>query len=380
MVKNGIDCVDRWHKVFDGKRLGLITSISGVDRNLNSTIDILHKKFRLTALFGPEHGVRGNIGAGGDVEDYKDPDTGLPVYSLYRRNSKRLTREMLDLVDAVVYDIQDLGVRYYTYISTMIYALEECARFHKELIILDRYNPLGDLVEGNCLKPGFESFVGAYPLCMRYGLSVGELALMVNAEKNLGCRLTIIPCEGLSRHTMHPDTGHVWVMPSPAMPRYETALVYAGACLFEGTNISEGRGTAAPFEMIGAPFINAGKLVKYMTEKKLPGVLFSTAYFTPFFSKFQGEACEGVHIHVTDCRAFRSTVCGLELLDAIRTIYEDRFAFLDPYEGSTRPMEDLLFGSDQLTGKTASKEELLAGFERDSKAFSERKKAYHLYG
>jgi uncharacterized protein YbbC (DUF1343 family) len=214
---------------------------------------------------------------------------------------------------------------------------------------------------------------------MRYGLTVGELALMVNAEKNLGCRLTVIPCEGWNRHTMHPETGHVWVIPSWGIPRYETALVYAGTCLFEGTNISEGRGTTAPFEIIGAPFINAGKLVRHMTEKRLPGVLFSPVYFTPCFSKFQGEACEGIHIHVTDSRAFRSTICGLELLEAIKTIYEDRFAFLDPYEGSTRRMEDLLFGSDQLTKKTASKEELLAGFERDAKAFSERKKAYHLY-
>lgn len=379
MVKNGIDCVDRWHKVLEGKRLGLITSISGVDRHLNSTIDILHKKYRLTALFGPEHGVRGNVGAGGDVEDYIDKDTGLPVYSLYRKNSKRLTWDMLDKVDAVVYDIQDLGVRYYTFISTMIYALEECARYEKELIILDRYNPLGDLAEGNCLKPGFESFVGAYPLCMRYGLTVGELALMVNEEKKLGCRLTVIPCEGWNRHTMHPETGHVWVMPSPGIPRYETAMVYAGTCLFEGTNISEGRGTTAPFEIVGAPFVDAGKLVKHMTEKRLPGVLFSPAYFTPYFSKFKGEACEGIHIHVTDSRAFRSTICGLELLDAIKTIYEDRFSFLDPYEGSTRRMEDLLFGSDQLTKNASSKEELLAGFERDAKAFSERKKAYHLY-
>ncbi len=379
MVKNGIDCVDRWHKVLNGKRLGLITSVSGVDRHLNSTIDILHKKYRLTALFGPEHGVRGNISAGGDVEDYTDSCTGLPVYSLYRRNSKRLTEEMLKQVDAVVYDIQDLGVRYYTFISTMIYAMEECARFEKEFIILDRYNPLGDVVEGNCLKPGFESFVGAYPLCMRYGLTVGELALMVNEEKNLGCRLTVIPCEGWSRQAMHPETGHVWVMPSPGMPRYETALMYSGTCLFEGTNISEGRGTTAPFEIIGAPFVDASMLVKHMTEKRLPGVLFSPAYFTPYFSKFKGEACEGIHIHVTDSLEFRSVLCGLELLLAIRTIYKDQFAFLDPYEGSTRRMEDLLFGSDQLTEKNVSREELFAGFERDEKAFIKRKKAYHLY-
>lgn len=379
MVKNGIDCIDNYDAVFRDKKLGLLTSVSGVDRNLNSSIEILHKKYALTALFGPEHGVRGNVGAGGIVDDYIDSYTGIPVSSLYRRDSKKLTKEMLDQVDAVVYDIQDLGVRYYTFISTMIYALEECARYGKEFIILDRYNPLGDKVEGNCLKPGFESFVGVYPLCMRYGLTVGELALMVNTEKKLGCQLTVIPCEGWKRNTMHPDTGNVWVMPSLGMPRYDTALLYTGNCLFEGTNLSEGRGTAAPFEIIGAPFIDAIELVKNMTEKKLPGVLFSPVYFKPSFSKFQGEECEGIHIHITNNREYQSALSGLELLDSIQKLYEDKFSFLEPFEGSTRRFEDLLFGSDQLTKRLASKEELLAEYERDVRAFSERKREYHIY-
>lgn len=379
MVKNGIDCIDKYDAVFRGKKLGFITSISGVDRKLHSSIEILHKKYGLTALYGPEHGVRGNVGAGGIIADYIDRYTGIPVYSLYRKDSKKLTKEMLDKVDAVIYDIQDLGVRYYTFISTMIYALEECARYGKEFMILDRYNPLGDKVEGNCLKPGFESFVGAYPLCMRYGLTVGELALMVNTEKKLGCQLTVIPCEGWERNTMHPDTGNIWVMPSLGMPRFDTALLYAGTCLFEGTNLSEGRGTAAPFEIIGAPFINAIELVKSMTEKRLPGVLFSPVYFRPSFSKFQGEECEGVHIHITDSQEYQSALCGLELLDSIQKLYEGKFAFLEAPEGSTRRFADLLFGSDRLSKKSASKEELLEEYERDVCAFSERKKAYHMY-
>lgn len=379
MVKNGIDCIDNYDAVFRGKKLGLLTSISGVDRNLNSSIEILLKKYGLTALFGPEHGVRGNVGAGGIVDDYIDSYTGIRVYSLYRRDSKKLTKEMLDQVDAVIYDIQDLGVRYYTFISTMIYALEECARYEKEFIILDRFNPLGDKVEGNCLKPGFESFVGAYPLCMRYGLTVGELARMVNTEKKLGCQLTVIPCEGWKRNTMHPDTGNVWVMPSLGMPRYDTALLYTGTCLFEGTNLSEGRGTAAPFEIIGAPFIDAIELVKHMTEKKLPGVLFSPVYFKPSFSKFQGEECEGIHIHITDDREYQSALSGLELLDSIQKLYDDRFTFLEPFKGSKRRFADLLFGSEQLTKGLVSKEELLEEYEQDVRAFSERKRAYHMY-
>lgn len=379
MVKNGIDCVAQYRKAFQGKRLGLVTSISGVNNRLRSSIEVLHKEFGLTALFAPEHGVRGNLGAGDLVEDAFDPYTNLPVYSLYRKDSKKLTAEMLESVDAVIYDIQDLGVRYYTYISTMLHTMEACAAAQKELIILDRLNPLGDKAEGNCLKSGYESFIGSYPLCMRYGLTVGELAGMVNTERKLGCRLTVIPCEGWIRTSLFPDTGNIWMMPSPNMPRFETALLYPGTCLFEGTNLSEGRGTAAPFEMIGASFVNAIHLVTAMNAKYLKGVLFSPAYFRPSASKFQGEECEGVHIHVTDPEQLQAAETGLELLYTIREMYGEQFAYLSPLkEGSRSPIE-LLFGSDELLKGTIDKDELIEEYRLDSEAFSERKKAYHIY-
>lgn len=378
MVKNGIDCIKQYDRVFKNKRLGLITSISGVDYMLNSSIEILQKSFGLAALFGPEHGVRGNVGAGAAVETFLDPYTGITVYSLYRKDSKRLTAEMLSSVDAVVYDIQDIGVRYYTFISTMIYALEDCAAHGKELMILDRYNPLGSIIEGNCLKSGYESFVGAYPLCMRYGMTAGELAQMVNAEKNIGCNLTVIPCEGWRRDMMFPQTGRVWVMPSLGIPRFDTALIYAGTCLFEGTNISEGRGTTAPFEIIGAPFLDGVRLAGYMIEQNLPGVLFSPVYFKPSFSKYEGEECEGVHIHITDPAIYKACRTGLILLAAIKMMSGEQFSFLPPYSEGSRPFIDLLYGSAKLShGETIG--DLLEEMEADSREFAERRDRFLLY-
>lgn len=378
MVKNGIDCIDQYDSLFQKKRLGLITSVSGVNAHLESSVEILHKRYGLSALYGPEHGVRGNVGAGDVVESDKDPYTGIPVHSLYRKDSKRLTEQMLSGVDAVIYDIQDLGIRYYTFISTMMYALEDCAAHGKELIILDRYNPLGSAVEGNCLKDGFESFVGVYPLCMRYGMTVGELAVMVNREKNLGCRLTVIPCKGWSREMLFPQTGRVWVMPSLAMPRFETALLYGGTCLFEGTNVSEGRGTAAPFEIIGAPFLDGVRLAGRMRDRLLPGVLCSPVYFKPSCSKYEGEECQGVHIHITDSKAFKACKTGLILLDEIKEMSGGEFRFLPPYKEGGRPMIDLLFGSDRLS-RSWGTEELLEEMDCDAKVFSERRKEFLLY-
>lgn len=380
MVKNGIDCIGKYEDVFRGKRLGLITSVSGVDCNLISSIERLHKTYGLTALFAPEHGVRGDAGAGECVDTYVDEDTGLTVYSLYRKDSKRLTEEMLSKVDAVIYDIADVGSRYYTFISTMINAMEDCAKWDKELIVLDRFNPLGGAVEGNCLRPGFESFVGRYSLCMRYGMTAGEVAAMVNREQNLGCRLTVIPCEGWTRDMLFPDTGNIWVMPSLGMPRFETALLYPGTCFFEGTNVSEGRGTAAPFEIIGASYIKGARLAEQMQAQKLPGVMFSPAYFRPSFSKFEGEDCQGVHIHVTDARRIRPCETGLRLLFTIREMYGEEFSFLPPHTEGGRPFMELLYGSDALTQGKMELNELLLEMERDAKAFAERAAKYAYYG
>lgn len=380
MVLNGIDCIEEYDNLFKGKRIGLITSPSGINAKFDSTIHILHSRFQLAALFSPEHGVRGNIAAGELVDTYIDPYTNVPVYSLYRKDSKRLTDEMLDCVDLVVYDIQDVGTRYFTFIYTMLYALEDCAKHGKEFVVLDRANPLnGVTVEGNILKDGFRSFVGAYPLCMRYGLTIGEFAKMANQQENLHADLTVIPCKGWNRNWIFSDYNKVWVPPTMGIARFETALLYPGTCLFEGTNISEGRGTTAPFELIGAPFIDAQLLANEMNAKKLAGVVFRPVYFIPTASKFMGEQCGGVQIHVTDVRKVQSVSVGVELLYEMRRLYGEQFGFLPPYQGSTHCFAELLSGDSQIDNPSVSKEELLYQYQKESKSFEQMKQEFHLY-
>lgn len=379
MVQCGIDRIQEFDGLFRGKRLGLITSCSGVDRNLTATIEILAEKYRLEALFSPEHGVRGDVEAGADVETFRDPYTGVMVYSLYSAESKHLSPAMLEPLDAVVYDIQDLGVRYFTFISTMYDAMLTCAALGKELIILDRPNPLGGRAEGNVVRPGYESFVGAYSLCMRYGLTVGELANMIKEETGLSCRVTVVPLSGWSHSMLYPDTGRVWVMPSPNMPGFASVLTYTGTCLFEGTNLSEGRGTAAPFSIIGAPYVDGYRLAKEMNGKKLPGAAFTPAYFTPSASKHQGVPCQGVHIHVTDPERYQAADVGLELLFTIRDWYPKDFQFLPETPEWGRPFASVLFGGPEILNPNATAEQIRESFRKDSEAFAKRKEKFHLY-
>ncbi len=379
MIANGIDRIGRYDQKLKGKRLGLLTSISGVDCQLTSSIDILRKHYQVTALFGPEHGVRGEAGAGDFVDSSTDRISGLPIYSLYRKDSKRFTKEMLSEVDAVVYDIQDVGVRFYTFISTMLHAMEDCAACRKEFIVLDRMNVLGGKVEGNILDKAYESFVGVAPICMRYGLTAGELAKMFLAMYQLDLELTVIPCEGWHRDMLFPDTKNVWVMPSLGLPRFETALLYSGTCLFEGTNVSEGRGTAAPFEIIGAPFIRADRLTRYMNNKQLPGVIFSPVFFTPTTSKHQGQPCEGVHIHVTEAKAVKAVETGLTLIFAIKELWPESFSYLPPAAEGRKQFIELLFGNNKLLDPTVTLEALLSDYEKDSRMFLDRSRDYWLY-
>ncbi|MGN7357238.1 exo-beta-N-acetylmuramidase NamZ family protein [Paenibacillus sp. SAF-054] len=379
MILNGIDTIMEAAHVLKGKKLGLITSPTGLNRDFVSTIQILHDNFHLAALFSPEHGVRGDQAAGAMVETYKDPITGVPVYSLYRKDSKRLSQEMLDEVDVVVYDIQDVGTRYYTFIYTMLYALEDCAKAGKEIVILDRVNPLdGVTVEGNILKAGYESFVGGYPLAVRYGLTAGEVATMANEQMGWNAKLHVIRCDGWERSMLFPETGRQWIMPSLGIPRFETALIYPGTCLFEGTNLSEGRGTTAPFEMIGAPFIDAEKLASEMNGMKLPGVIFRPVYFKPSFSKFQGEQCGGVQIHMTDYRAVQPLETGVKLLFMIKNNYE-AFSFLPPLKENSRPFIDLLGGDKMYREENLDVNALLEQFHDESREFAKLKAEYHLY-
>ncbi|MBW7458598.1 exo-beta-N-acetylmuramidase NamZ domain-containing protein [Paenibacillus sepulcri] len=379
MIRNGIDCITQYAHVFKGKRLGLITGPTGLNNDFAATIQILHENFNLAALFSPEHGVRGDQEAGAMVDTYQDPITGVPVYSLYRKDSKRLTQEMLERVDMVVYDIQDVGVRYYTFIYTMLYALEDCAKNGKEFVVLDRINPLdGVTVEGNILKPGYQSFVGNYPLCVRYGLTPGEVASMANDQMNWNGKLTIVRCDGWDRRMQFPDTGRIWVQPSMGIPRFETALLYSGTCLFEGTNISEGRGTTFPFEIIGAPFINALQLADEMNRMKLPGVLFRPVYFKPTASKYKDELCGGIQLHVTDARTIQAVKTGVTLMYTIRRFYEP-FSFLPPIRENARPFIDLLCGDNLYRGDSVDLSSMLEKFQAESRDFANLKRNYHLY-
>ena len=331
------------------------------------------------ALFGPEHGVRGDHDAGATVETYTDPATRLPVYSLYRKDSQHMTPEMLDLVDTVIYDIQDIGARFYTYISTLLYVMRDCAAAGKELVVLDRINPLGGKVEGGLLQPGFESFVGAYPLTTRYGLTPGEFARLANEEQHIGCQLHVLPVLGWKREMLFPETGLYWMMPSPAIPNFETALLYPGTCLTEATNISEGRGTSAPFELIGAPFINGAALADRMNAKKLPGVIFTAAYFTPSASKHAGRRCEGVHIHLTDTKAYDTIRTGTALLYAIREIYPNDFALRQPEDEKALLPINRLTGSDVLAHDWPDFDALMERWENEAKAFDERAAFARMY-
>ena len=286
---------------------------------------------------------------------------------------------MLRKVDAVVYDIQDVGTRYYTFVSTLLCALEDCAAAGKALIVLDRPNPLGgEVMEGNIVRADFRSFVGAYPMCMRYGLTAGEVARMANDRLWLNCDLHVVPCAGWRREMQFPDYDSVWVPPSPNIPRFETALLYPGTCLFEGTNYSEGRGTASPLETIGAPSVKASVLAREMNRKHLPGVWFRPVFFTPTASKHQGVACQGVQIHVADRHTIRPVDVGISLLWECRK-EDPEFAFL-PASGEKALRSIDRLGGDRIIGdQSMTSDELLASYREESLAFRKQAQEYLIY-
>lgn len=379
MVTLGVDNLKKYKHLFQGARVGLLTSITGRDSQNRSTIDVLKEACCLTALFGPEHGVRGDCGAGDEVHTYTDLATGLPVYSLYGGVGKHFTEEMLDTFDILVYDIQDIGVRFFTFISTLYNALEDCAKAGKLLVVLDRPNPLGgEIVEGGILDMEYSSFVGCYPMPIRYGLTSGEAATMMNEEQALGCKLEIIPCEGWKRSALFCDWGRIWQAPSPALMTFETTLLYPGLCLVEGTNLSEGRGTAAPFRIIGADYVDGEELMEAFNKEKLPGVFSTPIWFSPTASKHQGENCGGIVLHITDIEKLRPVRVGVTLLDVVRRLYPEKFAVLPPNKAFGKPMLGLLSGGGEMLGDW-DRDKLLDRFERESVEFLERKKKFHLY-
>lgn len=379
MVTFGVDHLKEYKGEFSNARVGLLTNITGRNSKLEDTIQLLQEVCNVTALFAPEHGIRGDYGAGEVVDTYTDEATGLLVYSLYGTDKKRFTKEMLDAFDVLVYDIQDIGVRFYTYISTLHHAIEDCGENGKKLVILDRPNPLGGtIVEGGLLDREYESFVGCHSMPIRYGLTSGEAALMMNDEEGFGCDIKVIPCKGWKREMLFPQWDKIWIAPSLALTNYETTLLYAGTCLMEGTNLSEGRGTAAPFRMIGAHYMQAEKLVREFNKQKLEGVVATPTWFTPTASKENGVKCGGIFLHVTDQERIRPITVGITLLDLIRNLYQDEYKILPPYREGGRQMLSLLSGSGELLGDW-NKDKLLEEYDRDSKTFQEHTRKYYLY-
>ena len=367
---NGIDNTEAL-EILRGKKLGLITNPTGMNANLHSTAEILKAQFDLCTVYGPEHGIRGDQQAGAHVQQEEfDAELGVRCFSLYG-TPRRPTPEMLDGIEMMVYDIQDVGARFYTYIYTLAYAMEECAKAGIPVTILDRVNPLGGtIVEGILLNPELHSFVGEYPIPTRYGLTVGEYARYINDTQHIGCELSIVPCLGWKRDMLYDETRLPWIMPSPNIPTLETALVYIGTCLFEGTDLSEGRGTTHPFELIGAPQLDATRLAKELNALQLPGLIWRAAHFTPMFSKHQGELCHGVQLHITDKNSFRPFEAGLYLIDAIRRQYPDI---------KMNNALDKLLGDTTYRAGEETIQELIARSHAQSAAFQEASRDYWLY-
>lgn len=377
VVKLGIDNFDKYRYVFEGKRVGLITNSTGMNSNFESTVDVLRTKTNLVALFSPEHGIRGAVKAGDAVTTTVDEKTQLPIYSLYGA-TKKPTPEMLADVDVLAFDIQDVGARSYTYIYTMAYAMQSCKELGKTMVIFDRPNPIGGMqVEGGVIKPGFESFIGMYPIPIRHGMTVGELAKLFNTEFGIGCNLVVIEMTGWKREMLFNETGLPWVMTSPNIPTPETALVYPGTGIFGGTNISEGVGTTKPFEFVGAPWLDANGLAEKMTALHLPGVIFRPTYFTPRFGLYQGEPCAGVQLHVTDAKAFQAVKTGISLLYTIKQMGGDEFSFKS--RGKSEDSIDLSIGDDSVRKGKYSLSELWIVWENEANKFRDMSKKYYLY-
>lgn len=361
-----------------GKRIGLITNHTGIDRTRTSDIDLIarHKELKLVALLAPEHGIRGNVEAGVRIQDEKDPATGVPVYSLYTAEDRGPTPEMLKDVDVLVYDLQEVGGRTWTYVSTMALSMRAARRHNITFVVLDRPNPIGgEIVEGALLDPKFASFVGMFPIPARHGLTVGELAMLFNQKHGIGAELIVVRAANWNRSQWFDESGLPWSNPSPNLRSLAALTSYPGTVYFEGTNLTEGRGTDRPFEQIGASWLNAPAVAGRMNEAKLPGIRFEaiTMAVSDTAAKFKGQTIAGIRFVVTDRQTYRPVRTALLLIDEIKRQHPREFAW--------GPTIDRLTGSDKVRqaidgGRLA---ELLADWDREAAEFRESRKAFLLY-
>lgn len=370
-----------------GARVGLICHPASIDHNFRHAADLFHQHpdIKLAALYGPQHGIRGETQDNMiEWEGFRDARTSVMTYSLYGE-VRQPTSEMLNDADVLVFDLQDVGTRVYTFIYTMALAMQAARDAGKRFVVLDRPNPIGGVgIEGNILEPGHESFVGMFPVPMRHGMTVAELARMFNEEFGIGCDLEVVAMQGYKREFWFDDTDARWVIPSPNMPTPETAMVYPGAVLVEGTKFSEGRGTTRPFEINGAPYADAYQLAECLNQLQLPGVHFRPHSFKPTFQKHAAELCHGVQIHVTDREAFKPVISGVALIKAMHDLYPADFKWQTPpyeYVYDRLPF-DVIAGTTKLREQIeggAPVEEIAASWREGEREFAERRERYLLY-
>ena len=361
-----------------GKRVGLITNHSAIDRARNLDIDLIaqRKDLQLVALFAPEHGIRGDAPAGQKIVDEKDPKTGVPVYSLYMSEDRGPSQEMLKDVDVIVYDLQEVGGRTWTYVSTMALSMEAAKQKGIPFVVLDRPNPIGgEIVEGALLDPKFRSFVGWYPIPARHGMTVGELATLFNQKYGIGANLIVVRTANWRRSQWQDQTGLPWTNPSPNLRSLAALMSYPGSVYFEGTNLTEGRGTDRPFEQIGASWLNAPEVARVMNERRLPGIRFEaiTMPVAATAAKFKGQTIPGIRFDITDRQTYRPVRTSLLLIDEIRRQHPNDFAW-------SRSI-DRLTGSDKvrLAIEAGTLPSLLEEWDREAAEFAESRKPFLLY-
>lgn len=373
-VVPGVERVAEYDGLLQGKRVGLLTNQTGVDSKLRSTVDILWERYHLTALFVPEHGFYGAIKAG---EEFSDDDFhGLEVFSLYG-DSKRPSDEMLQEIDVLCVDLQDIGVRHYTYVSSMAYAMEACAKAGKPVVVFDRPNPLGGKIEGPVLKPGYESFIGLYAMPLRHGLTIGEYAAYINGHYGIGCQLTVIPMKNWKRSMLWQDTGLLWVGTSPLIPTADTVFLYAVTGVAGDTSLSVGVGTAKPFYYVGAPFADEEQVYAALTELNLPYVLFRPAAFIPRYGKYKDELVKGVEIYLTEPDKVNTAELGYLIVYKLHQLYPEQVLFpergyVDGYKA------DIALGEDSLRLHEAP-ETVFARWRSEDAAFAREIRPYLLY-
>jgi uncharacterized protein YbbC (DUF1343 family) len=369
------------------KRLGLLCNSASVDHDLVHSRLRLHERFgdRLTALYSPQHGLFAEKQDNMVESDHRtDPLLRLPVFSLYSQ-TRIPSKKMFDTIDTLLIDLQDVGTRVYTFIYTMSYCLEAAAQYNKQVIVLDRPNPIGgSRIEGNCLQPQWRSFVGRYPLPMRHGLTIAELAQLFNRQYAINCALDVIPMQGWKRDMLFTETDLPWVAPSPNLPTPVSALVYPGQVIWEGTNVSEGRGTTQPFELFGAPYIDPLRLLEALNPGDTRGVILRPVEFEPTAHKWQGQLCRGFQLHVSDARSYQPYRTSLALLQAVHHCHGDQFKWKSPpyeYEYERMPI-DLILGDkairESLTGG-ASMGDMMEQWSDELAAFDALRRKYFLY-